>query len=114
MRLFCSLLYSVCALLLGIHSVAAWGKIGHEMVANLAYARLSKEVQQAVVSILGNRNDTFGSPLAAVADWADRVRYTSAYHWTAPLHFIDIHDEEIPGGCPVHAPHSNTTTYLLV
>ena len=90
--------------------MAAWGKTGHEMVANLAYARLSKEAQQAVVTILGNRNDTFGSPLAAVADWADRVRYTAAYHWTAPLHFIDVHDEEIPGGCPAHAPHSNTTT----
>lgn len=98
---------------IGIHSVSAWGKIGHEMVANLAYTRLSREAQQAVVTILGNENDTFGSPLAAVADWADRVRYTSVYHWTAPLHFIDVHDEEILGGCPVHAPHSNTTTLCL-
>jgi hypothetical protein len=111
MRLFFFLL--AFSLLLGIHSVTAWGKTGHEMVANLAYTRLSKEAQRAVVSILGNENDTFGSPLAAVADWADRVRYTSAYHWTTPLHFIDVHDTEIPGGCPVHGPHNNMTLCLF-
>jgi len=87
--------------------VFAWGKLGHEMVANLAWRRLSTEAQQAVIDVLGTDNSTFGSPLAAVADWADRVRYTSQYHWTGPLHFIDVHNEEIPGGCPAHEPTAN-------
>ena len=89
-------------------SVSAWGKVGHEMVANLAYHRLSDESQQTVIRILGTNNSTFGSPLAAVADWADRVRYTKTYHWTTPLHFIDVHDADIPGACPSQKPNGTT------
>lgn len=91
-----------------IGGASAWGKTGHEMVANLAYHRLSKQAQQAVIDVLGTNNNTFGSPLAAVADWADRVRYTSHYHWTTPLHFVDVHDTEISGGCPAQEPNGTT------
>lgn len=98
------LLCIVIVALLVLRSAHAWGRIGHEMVANLAYARLSTDLQEKVMQILGTTNTTFGSPLAAVADWADRVRYTSHYHWTTPLHFIDVHDDEIEGACPAQTP----------
>jgi len=49
-------------------------------------------------------NDDAGSPLASVADWADTAKYTHDYHWTGPLHYIDIRDDLIPGGCPVIPP----------
>jgi hypothetical protein len=94
------------AILAGV--VEAWGKIGHEMVANVAYERLDGDTQEAVKQILGNFTAD-GSPLAAVADWADRVRYTKTYHWTTPLHFVDVQDDVINGGCPARQSGENTS-----
>jgi hypothetical protein len=79
--------------------VAGWGTLGHEIVANLAWSRLSKQTRETVEHILGNVNgtDEAGSPLAAVADWADRVRHYKP--WSAPLHYIDVRDALFDGGC---------------
>ena len=103
--------------------VNGWGKVGHYVVANIAYSRLSPGAQDAIKSILNyNASDTgldnlIGggtdkhtrgggddplntSPLAAVANWADKVRFTSEYHWSTPLHFVDVRDDKIESGCP--------------
>ena len=78
---------------------------GHEIVANIAYNRLSNTTQRMIQDILFP-NDSFHvdddsiSPLAAVANWADKVRYTSEFAWTTPLHYVNIHDKLISGGCP--------------
>lgn len=103
--------------------VEGWGHEGHCIVANIAYGRLSPGVQNAIKSILnynvsdtgldnviggGTDKHTHGggddplnmSPLAAVANWADKVRFTSEYHWSTPLHFVDVRDDKIEGGCP--------------
>jgi hypothetical protein len=83
--------------------VDAWGQMGHEIVGNLAWTLLSPATRIAVSAIL--RNDTnhdcheYCSPLAVVADWADRVRNYEP--WSAPLHYIDVQDDTIDGGCPV-------------
>jgi hypothetical protein len=66
--------------------VSGWGTIGHEVVANLAWHRLSNQTRQAIQDILGNDDDTngtdvAGSPLASVADWADRVRTNNNQIW---------------------------------
>jgi hypothetical protein len=95
----------VCCLLLLFstlsNGVSAWGTEGHEIVANLAWRRLTDQTRQAVTDVLGssvvNGTAEAGSPLAAVADWADRVRHYKP--WSAPLHYIDIQDEDIEGGC---------------
>ena len=42
----------------------------------------------------------YSNAMGAVASWADKVRYTKAFAWTAPMHFIDIRDDLVPGGCP--------------
>lgn len=88
--------------LLHLPSAFAWGKNGHEIVANIAYSRLSTEAKAAVDTILHDENesDEFGSPLAAVANWADEVRLTKEYYWTTPLHYADVKDGEVQGGCP--------------
>jgi S1/P1 Nuclease len=124
--------------------VESWGKIGHEIVANLAWRILSNETRQVIVDILGvtaaatevsrlvppadsmnqhfegsrilqsslqqpakaspsSCNSEFCSPLADVADWADQVRHQNAYQWSGPLHYIDVRDDLIDGGCPVVA-----------
>jgi hypothetical protein len=105
-----------CLILLTLHSLldtaCGWGTLGHEMVANLAYHRLTNETKQAVQDILGPVNATLaGSPLAAVADWADQVRYH--YHWSAPLHYIDIPDESIDGGCPSMRPNETSVCHFV-
>jgi S1/P1 Nuclease len=97
--------------------VDAWGEIGHEIVANLAWARLDDDptLQMHLRKILNltssssNKNiltrsddkeDDPGSPLAVVANWADHVRHFLP--WSGPLHFIDVQDEVINGGCHYH------------
>jgi hypothetical protein len=85
--------------------VTAWGKEGHEVVGNLAWKLLSEQSQSAVRNILQDvpipDNCTACSPLGQVADWADTVRRTHEYFWSGPLHYVDIMDEQIQGGCPV-------------
>lgn len=88
----------------------AWGKIGHQMVANLAWRRLSNETQATINKILIREDGTYGddddagSPLASVANWADKVRFTHYYHWSTPLHYVDVQDTSIHGGCPCKKP----------
>jgi S1/P1 Nuclease len=94
-------------------SVHSWGKLGHEIVANIAWSRLAAPTQDWITEILSSdlisfkaMNSSAGSPLANVANWADIVRYTHDYHWSAPLHFIDIRDDEILNGCPIMDPEN--------
>lgn len=107
-------LNKLLALLVLSPKVSGWGHEGHCIVANIAYNRLSPDVQNAVDAILNyNVSDAelvYGhdgkydplnmSPLAAVANWADKVRFTTEYHWSFPLHFVDVRDDTIDGGCP--------------
>jgi hypothetical protein len=85
--------------------VKAWGKDGHEVVANIAYNLLTEATKEAAYNILFPSDDfnatEHQSPLAAVANWADKVRYTKTFAWTTPLHYVDVKDKLIQGGCPV-------------
>lgn len=106
--------FLLLALLTLSAKVSGWGHEGHCIVANIAYNRLTPDVQDAVDAILNyNVSDTElvnghdgkydplnTSPLAAVANWADKVRFTTEYHWSTPLHFVDVRDDTIDGGCP--------------
>ena len=82
-------------------SVTAWGEYGHEIVANIAWARLSSTTQAKLSAMLNVTNTTLiqetGSPLAAVANWADHVRHFLP--WSAGLHYIDVRDDMVVGGC---------------
>lgn len=85
-----------------------WGKDGHELVGNLAYRMLSDKTKAMVDKILVDHpfrtstSTSTNTPLGDVADWADRVRIHSDYHWSGALHYIDIHDNDVTGGCPVY------------
>jgi hypothetical protein len=106
-------LVAALLLLLLVSEAEAWGSVGHEIVANLAWKLVSNETQKAIASILQHDNNSWSfplessctqsepcSPLALVADWADQVRYYHDYHWSAPLHYIDVRDDLVAGGCP--------------
>lgn len=99
--------------------VVSWGKKGHEIVGNVAWSLLDNSTQILVQNVL-NQSTPYRSaysnceencsPLAQVADWADQARYTNHYHWSAPLHYIDVRDDTIlPGGCHYHPNNDGTS-----
>jgi hypothetical protein len=60
----------------------AWGRIGHQAVANIAEARLSPAARQAVDRLL------HGASLASVAAWADV--YGTTHPETTRWHYVDL------------------------
>jgi hypothetical protein len=84
----------------------AWGREGHEIVGAIAQNLLNDDAKAQIADLLDNDS------LAAIANWADDVRHTSAYSSTAPYHFADMQrgEEEFvlardcpPQGCVVKA-----------
>ena len=77
--------------------------------ANLAWRRLSLDVQRRVSTILNITNATevedLGSPMGVVANWADHVRHFLP--WSGSMHYIDVRDDLIEGGC--HYQYDSTT-----
>ena len=57
-----------------------WGRDGHRIIGHIAEQFLSTNARAAVRDLLGDAS------LADVSTWADEVRGTPAYRWTAPMH----------------------------
>jgi hypothetical protein len=83
-------------LAVGASSAAAWGSRGHQVVGQIAEARLSPAAKQKLRGLLGS-----GTTLASVANCADQVRegepqavclkgFSTRRPDSAPWHFIDI------------------------
>lgn len=74
----CSLLSSTAAL--------AWGKAGHEAVAEVAAGLLTDKARSGVVDLLGGQDAA--AALVGVATWADDVRMQrpDSRHW----HYVNI------------------------
>ncbi|XP_020191626.1 endonuclease 2 [Aegilops tauschii subsp. strangulata] len=64
-----------------------WGVDGHLIICQIAQGRLSDAAAKAVNELLPSGA---GGNLSSLCSWADRVRFR--YHWSAPLHFIDVPD----------------------
>jgi len=85
--------------------VQGWGSEGHEIVANIAYQHLSSKAQSIIQDILqlndndDNDNKNSQSPLAKIANWADEIRSHEEYKWTARMHYVDVRDDIVSGGC---------------
>ncbi len=81
----------------------AWGDQGHEVVASLAYKRLTPKARKAVDALLAQDKDKLTAPdFVSRATWADKFRDSDRntpqkthYNATHKWHFIDI---EIDGG----------------
>ena len=65
-----------------------WGVLGHKIIANLAEATLTPQAKSEMAKLLPNQK------LADIATWADQVRYSTEYKYTASWHFADIPDGE--------------------
>jgi nuclease S1 len=76
-------------ILFGLHAApaAAWGELGHRLVAALAEQRLEPGTRARALALLAaDGADT----LADVAGWADQVRDLPQYAWTLRLHFVNL------------------------
>lgn len=104
---------AAAALLLALASAPAhaWGDEGHEIVATIAYGRLTATARKAVDTLLAADADPLTArDFVSRATWADRYRdadRTGAkkqYMATRQWHFVDI---EIDGGSLAAACHEH-------
>jgi hypothetical protein len=83
-------LLAVLALYLTAPAVAlAWGDLGHRVIGELAERRLSPETRAQVRALLAGEPEP---TLASAATWPDAAREQPEYSWSAPLHYVRIHD----------------------
>jgi hypothetical protein len=67
----------------------AWGELGHEVTALIAYHHLTASARTALDALLASDDDTLTkADFASRANWADK--YRSGHRETAAWHFIDI------------------------
>jgi hypothetical protein len=77
------------ALLLDAGSAFAWGDLGHEVTALIAYRHLTVKARSALDALLASDDDPLTKPdFASRATWADK--YRSTHRETSAWHFIDI------------------------
>jgi hypothetical protein len=67
-------------------SAPTWGTDGHQITGSVAQSLLTSATQSRVSSILA------GQTLSQVSTWADSVKSSPAYLWSAVLHYIDTPD----------------------
>jgi hypothetical protein len=104
----------LAAMLIGLAvtpAAQAWGDQGHEVVAAIAYARLTPATRQAVDALLAADKDALTAPdFISRATWADRWRDQDRnsthqhYNATRQWHFVDI---EVDGGTLDEACHQH-------
>lgn len=83
-------LFSLAALAAFSYSQArAWGDLGHEVTARIAYRHLLPAARAALDAMLASDTDTLtAGDFASRATWADK--YRNAHRETAAWHFVDI------------------------
>jgi hypothetical protein len=76
------------AALIGSHA-SAWGDLGHEVTALIAYRHLLPTARAALDAMLASDTDPLtAGDFASRATWADK--YRNAHRETAAWHFVDI------------------------
>jgi hypothetical protein len=89
------LLLTLAAALAGsISSQAlAWGDLGHEVTALIAYRHMGPAARAALDALLESDSDTLtAGDFASRATWADK--YRNSHRETAAWHFVDIEIEQ--------------------
>jgi len=78
----------------------AWGDLGHEVTALIAYRHLSPAARAALDAMLASDADTLtAGDFSSRATWADK--YRNAHRETAAWHFVDIEIDQpdLVGAC---------------
>jgi hypothetical protein len=66
------------------HRLYAWGKVGHGIVAEIAFALLDSNTKQSVKKYLGT------TTIEEAATWMDEVRSDHKYDYMKPWHYVNI------------------------
>ncbi len=56
---------------------------------------------KALAFVKKSLGSTYNETLGAAGPWADTVRHTKGYTWSAPFHFVDANDSPLDGSCSV-------------
>lgn len=89
MKLIASLLYIALTLcIVSNQPVAAFGRIGHQIIGQIAEENLSKNAAKNIQKFAQ------GKSLAQMSTWADEIRSRPKWRYTAPWHYISIADNE--------------------
>jgi hypothetical protein len=84
-----AILLTACALLAAARPAVAWGDLGHEIIADIAYRHLTPATKAKVDALLAADTDPLTAPdFASRATWADK--YRNGHRETAAWHFVDI------------------------
>jgi hypothetical protein len=93
--------------LFGAGHVSAWEGRAHQLVADLAYERLTpttrSEVDRLIATQSANVQGCMIENFARASTWPDCVRRRSGYTHTAPFHFINVPitgRATVQGHCP--------------
>jgi S1/P1 Nuclease len=81
-------------------TAAAWGDLGHQVTALIAYRHLLPEARTRLDALLASDTDPLsGAAFAGRATWADKYRTT--HRETAAWHFVDIEIDhpDLQGAC---------------
>ncbi len=88
----------------------AWGDLGHEVVAMIAYHHLTPAARKEVDRLLASDSDNLtGRDIASRATWADK--YRNSHRETAAWHFVDLEIDkpDLAAACsgfPASPPHA--------
>ncbi|CCL98564.1 uncharacterized protein FIBRA_00564 [Fibroporia radiculosa] len=108
MKAHLSVAFAVSLAVASLPGALGWGAAGHEIVATIAQIHLHPAVLPVLCDILhpGSSSSSAGPPchLAPIAAWADRVRGSPAYRWTAPLHYVGAIDDSPGDACEFPGP----------
>ncbi|KAI1786091.1 nuclease Le1 [Ganoderma leucocontextum] len=91
-------LTGISAIAACVQGAAAWGSLGHQTVGYVAQEFLAPTALAFVKKSLGS---TYNETLGPAAPWADTIKYTKGYTWSAPLHFVDANDSPLDDSCSV-------------
>jgi hypothetical protein len=82
-------LAAICAFLSAAVPAFAWGDLGHQVTALIAYRHLTVAAKTRLDALLGLDADSLTAPdFASRASWADRYRNT--HRETAAWHYVDM------------------------
>jgi len=87
-------------LLLALSSASyGFGREGHLIVCEIAFAQLQPVPRAMVEQLLGNKK-----PLAFACLWPDEVKYQADYEWSQPYHYVNLprraRDYDAARDCP--------------
>jgi len=85
----------VLSVILAIPAVYAWGSTGHSLTGQLAQKLMKPATADKLANILPAE---YNGDVGQAALWADQVKRTRGYTWSAILHFSDAQDDP-PTSC---------------